>query len=196
MNNDNKTKKKKTTQKTRSSQINTNKKNNKKKSEKNKINNKKILTTENILLVLFILLLFLVIFLGIKVYQKNKSENKKIKANIVIPITKKEQSAVLNVDLNELAKQEEYVFKITNYRNEELIKENISYKITIHNDTDTILELRRNNINNNLITNQRETTIDSLKLYNQEKEDIYYHLRIIKKGNIKEKDVVVINVNS
>ena len=157
---------------------------------------KKIFTKDNLLLAIFIFLVFLVVFLGVKVAQKYNKEKDIIKANITIPLMKKDDKAVVEIDLNELSKQDEYVFKITNYRNEELITENIPYKITVLNETDTTIELKRDKINNNLITNQKETVIDSLRLYKDKKEEIYFHVRILKKGNIKPKEVVKIIVES
>lgn len=153
----------------------------------------KKITTDSILMIVFVSLLILVIVLGILVFIKSKNN---VAVNMVIPIIEKDSEIEFSIDLASLKKEKDYVFKIVNYRNEEVISENIPYTITIENNTNSKIKLTRNDAKNNLMKKQSSTTLDSLKMYKNEKEEIYFHITFEKVGKIKEKDLVNIKIKS
>ena len=122
--------------------------------KRKKINNKKkertlkeYCTSMPVLWTVFILLLILVIVLTVIAYKKDKEEKKNIRANIVIPLLKKDDSFHFNINALALSMSKEYVFKITNYKDDKINDEELKYTIKITNTTSANLKLTKNNIN-------------------------------------------------
>ena len=177
-----------------------NKTENKRKSQ-TKIKNKpvslkeKILNKNNILYYVFFGLLILVIILGIGVLTKSNDKTNET-ANIAIPIFEKATSNEMTIDLEELATQDEYSMKITNYRFDKVNKEKIEYTITISNESEASIKVTKDDNPTNLIKNQELTRIEGVSLKANEKDYAIYHFSVIDKKKVKKDDKIIIKIDS
>lgn len=157
---------------------------------------KKVFTTENILAAIFGILLIVVIVLSVMVFTKSCENKDKVKANLVVPIFQTESEENIGLILSALANEDEYVLKITNYKDDKVIAEKVNYKLVIENDTDTIIKVTKDKSSKDLMEKQKSTTIDNQELKGNEKEEEYYHFSITKKGKIDSDDKVNIKIVS
>lgn len=187
----NSTKKKQTTTKARVAKVKTSQTR-----EKTKDKKKSIFTTENILAAVFGILLIVVIVLGVMVINKSRENKDKVNANLVVPIF--EVNAEENVSLNTLAlaEEDEYVLKITNYKDDKVISEKVNYSITVENDSKAIVKVTKNKDTEDLMKNQKSTVIENQELKSNTKEDVYYHISITEKNKIDKDDKVNIKIAS
>lgn len=164
--------------------------------EKTKSKKKNFFTTENILAIVFGILLIVVIVLGVMVFNKSRENKDKINANLVVPIF--EINAEENVILNTLAlaEQDEYILKITNYKDDKVIAEKVNYSITVENDSKAIVKVTKNKNTEDLMKNQKSTVIENQELKSNTKEDVYYHISITEKNKIDKDDKVNIKIAS
>lgn len=163
---------------------------------KKKPQKKSIINKNNYLYLIFIALSIIVIFLGIKVYQKSKVK-KVEEANIVIPILKKEASYDMTIDLQELLKKGEYSIKISNFRQDNINKEEIEYKITITNESNASIKVTKDQDDTNLIIDQTSTRIEGVSLKANKKDYAIYHFSVDKNGTkIKSGNKINISVKS
>lgn len=164
--------------------------------EKTKDKKKSIFTTENILAAVFGILLIVVIVLGVMVFNKSRENKDKVNANLVVPIF--EVNAEENVSLNTLAlaEEDEYVLKITNYKDDKVISEKVNYSITVENDSKAIVKVTKNKDTEDLMKNQKSTVIENQELKSNTKEDVYYHISITEKNKIDKDDKVNIKIAS
>ena len=194
------TKKKTSTKKVNTSKSSVIKTNNiKEKSNiKNKNSKKKnIDKTSVILLIVFITLCVTVCILFGLVLHKNKEMSKNPTASIVIPVIKKDNKMTFSLDLYSMKEKEEYIFKVTNYRGDNVNDFDINYSIYIKNDTDAKLELYRvGNEKVNLMDNIVDNEIKGFKLYKNEKEDIYFKVVVSNLKNVKKKELASIMILS
>ena len=194
------TKKKTGTKKVNTSKSSVKKTNNiKEKSNiKNKNSKKKnIDKTSVILLIVFITLCVTVCILFGLVLHKNKEMSKNPTASIVIPVIKKDNKMTFSLDLYSMKEKEEYIFKVTNYRGDNVNDFDINYSIYIKNDTDAKLELYRvGNEKVNLMDNIVDNEIKGFKLYKNEKEDIYFKVVVSNLKNVKKKELASIMILS
>lgn len=164
--------------------------------EKTKNKKKSIFTTENILAAVFGILLIVVVVLGVMVFNKSQENKDKVNANLVVPIF--EVNAEENVSLNTLAlaEEDEYVLKITNYKDDKVIAEKVNYSITVENDSKAIVKVTKNKDTEDLMKNQKSTVIENQELKSNTKEDVYYHISITEKNKIDKDDKVNIKIAS
>lgn len=192
------TKKKTGTKKVNTSKSSVKKTNNIK--EKSNIKNSKkknIDKTSVILLIVFITLCVTVCILFGLVLHKNKEMSKNPTASIVIPVIKKDNKMTFSLDLYSMKEKEEYIFKVTNYRGNNVNDFDINYSIYIKNDTDAKLELYRvGNEKVNLMDNIVDNEIKGFKLYKNEKEDIYFKVVVSNLKNVKKKELASIMILS
>lgn len=154
----------------------------------------KIFTVDNILKLIFILLLILVIILGIMVFNKSKQTKKTKTANIAIPVY--ETSSQSSVTINAENLEKEYIIKVTNYKNNEINKTELKYNLNIINNTSSDVIVTKNNSSTNLMTDKKTTTIKEEKLQSNTKEDIYYHISVSNKDKIKNKENIIVQIES
>lgn len=192
------TKKKTGTKKVNTSKSSVKKTNNIK--DKSNIKNSKkknIDKTSVILLIVFITLCVTVCILFGLVLHKNKEMSKNPTASIVIPVIKKDNKMTFSLDLYSMKEKEEYIFKVTNYRGNNVNDFDINYSIYIKNDTDAKLELYRvGNEKVNLMDNIVDNEIKGFKLYKNEKEDIYFKVVVSNLKNVKKKELASIMILS
>ena len=147
-------------------------------------------------LIIFIVLLIVVIVLGVLIFQKSKMESNNETANISIPIIKEDSRFAFNINALNLSQTDEYVFKIVNYRDDDINTEDFSYNITIINPTNTVIEMTKDDDKKNYLSGKKEETIVNEKLGNSLKEEHYYHIKVVKTGKLMEKDLISVIIQN
>ena len=100
----------------------------------------------------------------------------------------------LSIDLNNL-KEKEYKIKITNYRGNSVNEEELTYSITVKNDTSEKIILAKED-EKNLMIDQKETTISDIKLPSKSKESTIYTIKLENGSNPSEKDKITVEITS
>ena len=113
---------------------------------------------------------------------------------MVIPVYEVNTDYEFSINAKILSEVDEYVFKIVNYKNKEINKEEIPYKIEIKNDTNSIIKVTKDDSKKDLMKNQKETIIDENTLKKDTKENIYYHVKITKINDISKDDLIYIKI--
>ncbi len=166
------------------------------KKKQNKKNVQDLLKSVKTLTVVFVLLLVLVIFLLVLCVIKYKESKVNAYANMVIPVYEVNTDYEFSINAKILSEVDEYVFKIVNYKNKEINKEEIPYKIEIKNDTNSIIKVTKDDSKKDLMKNQKETIIDENTLKKDTKESIYYHVKITKAKDITKDDLIYIKITN
>lgn len=158
--------------------------------------NKQKTTTEKILMLIFIVMIIIVIVLAvIAINLKNKAE--KEKTNITIPIIETNSQSEISVDISEMKKGDtkEYIFKITNYKDKEIIDKKISYNIDITPSDKVSLKLYKNDIKSNIITDS-DMLVENNELLKNEKNEDEYRMIIDVIETPEETDNITIKITS
>lgn len=163
---------------------------------KKKNQKKNILQSTKTLTILFIGLLALVIFLLVLCIIKNNEANNNQYANMVIPVYELNTDYDFSINAKILSEVDEYVFKVTNYKENKINKEKIPYKVEIKNETDSIITITKDSSKKNLMKDQKSTILDEITLGTKEKENIYYHIKVTKKGSLKKDDLIYIKISN
>lgn len=169
------------------------KKNNSKK--KNKFSFKEFINSTKFLTVVFVLLIILVIVLSILCYIKTEKDKKYKPSDISIPVLKSDTESGFGINAAALVYSKEYVFKITNYNKKEINKKKTDYKITIINNNDCVVKVTKDDSDIDLMKDQKETIITG-SLNSEEKEEIYYHVKITSHGDLDGKDLISVEIDS
>ena len=163
------------------------------KKKKKKLGFKEVVSSKKVLSIIFFLLLILVIVLIILCVIKTKND-KYVAANIVIPVFEENTNFEFSLDAKSLSELNEYIFKIVNYRKNKINKDKIKYQIEVVNNTDSLLEVKIDDQGKNLMTNQQDSIFDEVTLSNEEKESIYYYVKLKDIKNLKKDDLIYIRV--
>jgi hypothetical protein len=166
---------------------------NKKKKKKNKDD---LLKSVKTLTVVFVMLLVLVIFLLVLCIIKYKESQENKFANMVIPVYELDTNYEFNINAKTLSEVNEYVFKIVNYKKNDINKEEIPYKIEITNNTNSTIKVTKDDNNKNLMKNQKETIIEEKPLIKDKKQGIYYHIKITKSRDLTKEDLIYIKITN
>ena len=164
--------------------------------KKKKKNVQDLLNSVKTLTIIFSLLLVLVIFLLIVCVIKYKESKENAFANMVIPIYETNTDYEFSINAKTLSEVDEYTFKITNYKKNDINKEEIPYKIEIKNDTNSIIKVTKDDSIKDLMKNQKETIIAENTLKKDKKQNIYYHIRITKSKDLTSKDLIYIKITN
>ena len=164
----------------------------KKKNTKSLENIKQFISSYKFLYTTLIVLFIIVILLGIIVLGKKREKDS---ANIVIPILEKSSHSSLSIDLNNL-KDKEYRIKVTNYRGKDINKEDITYKVVITNPTNNKIKVVEDKKTDNLMIDQKETTIDNQKLLGNKKQETIYTIQLEEGSKPSEDDKISIEFAS
>ena len=151
---------------------------------------------EKALAITFIILAVLVvILLVVAITQKEVTETKK-ESHITIPVLQEGTESSITINLKDFEKTEddEYVFIVSNFREEEMIKENLEYDIEITNESNIDIELYKNNGKKNLIKEDLE--VEDNKLSKKEKQEDVYRLVIKRNDKITDNSVIRIEIYS
>ena len=151
-----------------------------------------------LLWILFVLLFGLVVGLSVLVYQKKEKTRDQEVANISIPISKADSHFSFNINaLNLSTSNDEYVFRVSNYKNDTVADKDLTYNITIQNPTDVVIKLTKGDSDKDLMVEQASTVLGLQNFSSQEKEDVYYHISVVKKGKkIEAKDLISVIITS
>lgn len=168
----------------------------KKTKKKEKKTAKDLLQSVKTLTMVFVLLLILVIILFVLCVVKYKESKENEFANMVIPVYELNTDYEFNINAKTLSEVNEYVLKITNYKKKDINKEEIPYKLTISNDTDAVIKVTKGDSKKNLMNNQKETIVDNHTLKKDEKESIYYHIKVTKSNDLKRNDLIYIKIEN
>ena len=162
----------------------------KKKTAQDLLNSVKTLTT------VFILLLVLVIFLFILCIIKYKESKENEFANMVIPIYEVNTDYEFSINAKVLSEIDKYTFKIVNYKKNKINDEELSYKIEIKNNTNSIIKVTKNDSKKDLMKDQKETIIDENTLKKDTKDNIYYHIKTTKYNDLTKDDLIYIKITN
>ena len=149
-----------------------------------------------IMKIVFFALIVLICVLLVAVINKKKEQSKELVAKMTFPVIEEESKMPFSIDLTEVKENDEYIFKVTNYRNDKVIDKDINYTITVINNTDSKIKLYRGKSNVDLMKDQKNTEITDLKVYKNEKEDVYFRVVFDDLKNVKEKDMIDIIIES
>ena len=172
-------------------------KKNETKKKKKKIIKKEIDTLDKIMIGVLVLLGIYIVFLGFRlVFEISKNRENKVKANIVIPVLNKSNTSSITLNMNEFNEKAVYIFKVNNYRNNDVNKEKIKYTIRVLNTDQTNLILTKNESDKNLANTEKEFEVPNNSLKAKEKQSDIYRLKIKDKNNIKSDSKVIISIDS
>lgn len=141
------------------------------------------------------ILLVIVLILGVVTYRK-VSEFNKTTGDMVFPLIEEGAHTAFSLDLFELSKEKDYTIKISNYRGDTINKNDVSYTIKISNSSNTKVIVTKDEDKDNLITNQKECTIEGDKMDKNTKKYTIYHISIDSDSSIKKGDKINIEINS
>lgn len=138
---------------------------------------KRFVSSYEFLYTLFFILLGVVILLSVMVFTKVR-EKKASAANLVIPILKDGVHNSMNLDLKQLYESGEYTIKITNYRGDTVNANDVSYSVTVRNESPSSIKVLQNDSKKNLIVDQEATRIEGLHFDPNEKEEVIYRFSL------------------
>ena len=168
-----------------------------KKQDKKKKTFKEVITSTKFLSIVFILLLMLVVFLSVMAYSmREANKDLKYKPKITLPLVQENDELGFSINALELAESKEYVFKITNYKKDKVIAVSIPYTLKIENGTDSIIEVYENSSKKDLMQNKRSLVLDNQEMPSETTKDIYYHVKMKKKGTLHAQDMINIVVST
>lgn len=183
-----KTKKNKTSQK--KSKVNASNK------EEKEITLKKNMNSEKVMLVVFCLLVIIVIILFTLVVLKHNELEKNPKANMVVPIYKESTSFHFSISAQALAEKKDYLFKITNFKDSEINPNDVNYKITINNDTDSVIKIVKNDEEKDLMKKKKNLTIEKETLKKGEERENSYYVKMISHGKLSNNDFIRVEIEN
>lgn len=145
----------------------------------------------SILIILFII----VLVLGIVTYNK-VSEHKKTTGDMFFPLIEEGFHTSFSLDLFELSKEDDYTIKISNYRNDNINKNDVSYTINVNNTSDSNVIITKDDDKTNLINDNKNSIIEGEMFKKNEKEYAIYHISVDRSSTIKKGDKIYIEINS
>lgn len=142
-----------------------------------------------------VILFVIVLILGVVTYKK-VSEFNKTTGDMVFPLIEDGAHTAFSLDLFELSKEKDYTIKVSNYRGDTINKNDVIYTIKISNSSDTKVIVTKDEDKDNLITDQKECTIEGDKMDKNTKKYTIYHISIDRDSSIKKGDKINIEINS
>lgn len=153
------------------------------------------LKIEYIMLAIFIILTVVVIFLGVKIYNQQKISSKE-NTDLVIPILDDNANYDLSIDLNEVPKDEEYTFKISNYRNDIINTKKINYKLKVTNKNKVKIEIYKNDSKKNLALDSEEYFIEDNELYSKKKKEETFRIVLKDTKKLTKDDIINLKITN
>jgi len=143
-------------------------------------------------------LLVFIIFLGFLIYHKEKEKEESFDAHISIPVLKIGSSFKFGIDASLLLeeKDQEYIFKVTNYRNDVKAKIDIPYKVIINNPTNAVISLTKEEDKTDLMVEQNNTELEEIMPFSEENEAVYFHIKITSHDKMKSDDFISVEIVS
>lgn len=151
---------------------------------------------EKALMVTFVILAILVVILLVVAVTKNNTIKATEDSHITIPVLQEDTESSIRIDLTEYKTNEdsEYMFIVSNYRENQMIKKNLEYDIEVINEYDVDLELYKNDDTKNLL--QHDDEVEDNKLFKDKKQEDVYKLIIKRNDKIKDGSEVIIKIES
>ena len=112
--------------------------------------------------IVFRFLILVIIILSICIHQKKSELEENPPAHMIVPVIAKESKYEFGIDTLELSKEEtkEYVFKITNYKENKINQEEITYYLLIENPTSAEIRLTRNEEDKDILEGNKALKIE------------------------------------
>ena len=169
----------------------------KKKKKKNRVlDYDEISLNERFILGIFILLAIVVCIVGCFVVKEKNNTRVIDNTDLILPILEVDKKKTLKLDAFELITDRYYVIKVTNYRDEKLINEDLKYSIDIENDTKATIKLTKNDDQTNLIKNNKKTVITGQELLKEKKQEDVYYLSVVHDAGVIKGDKIKITFES
>ena len=153
-------------------------------------------STDLLLVIAFIALLVLTTVLGFKVKAAKEDLKEHVRANIVVPVLGANTKNTISVDVANMKKGEEkeYIFKISNAKEENVNPEEVKYHLQFVYDKSISLEVTKNDSKENILG--EDNLIKDNNLQKEEKQEDIYKVKIKATKNTKKKQLVTINIIS
>ncbi len=155
---------------------------------------KEFLSSIVFLKMVFAFLVVLVIILAFMVYHKNRNQTEEIQANMVVPIRDFNANYSFGIDLKSLVGKK-YLFKVTNYRNGEVNSEDVYYRLTITNNTSSVVSVTKDD-NKKVIDAKTMTESDPIKLVKDEEITDYYYVEVEEANDVQDGEKIQISIVS
>lgn len=155
-------------------------------------------TTELLLVIVFITLLIFTIFVAIKVVEVNGKIKTDSKASIVMPLIEKEVNYDLGVDISNMKANDtkDYVFKISNYRNDFIVDHLVNYKLIFAMPSSVEVEVYKNDEKIKSIKGQKEAVVENNNLASKDKQEDIFKLKIKATKKISDNKLLTISIQS
>ena len=157
---------------------------------------KQTINQEKILAITFVLLAILVIILLIVALKQKNERKARNESHITVPVLEENTTSNISINLKEFKEENtnEYVFIVSNYRQDKINKKELEYDINITNSDNIDIKLYKNDDTTNILDEDLEVE-DNILVKNKKQEDIY-KLVITKNDKIKDSSVINIEIDS
>lgn len=157
---------------------------------------KQTINQEKVLAIAFVLLAILVIILLIVALKQKNERKARNESHITVPVLEENTTSNISINLKEFKEENtnEYVFIVSNYRQDKINKKELEYVINITNSDNIDIKLYKNDDTTNILDEDLEVE-DNILVKNKKQEDIY-KLVITKNDKIKDSSVINIEIDS
>lgn len=166
------------------------------KRETKKVEDKSSAYQERALTITFILLSILVIILLVVALVKKNQNELKEESHITIPVLQENTTSTISISLKEYNESEEteYVFVVSNYREDQILDTALDYDINVTNNDDIKIELYKNGGTKNLL--EEDLEVEDNKLKKDKKQEDVYRLVIERTDAITDSSEIKIEIES
>ena len=147
-----------------------------------------------VLKIVFALLVLLVLVLSILVFVKEKNRDEDITPDLVIPVVGDNHSFAFNVNALALSQKDEYVFRVTNFKNSVRNEKDVYYTVTIMNKTKAMIEVFKGDSEENLMNQQEETILSGNALYREKNNQEDFVIKMTKTAPLDSKEFIQVMV--
>lgn len=157
---------------------------------------KQTINQEKVLAIIFVALAILVIILLIVALKQKNERKARNESHITVPVLEENTTSNISINLKEFKEENtnEYVFIVSNYRQDKINKKELEYDINITNSDNIDIKLYKNDDTTNILDEDLEVE-DNILVKNKKQEDIY-KLVITKNDKIKDSSVINIEIDS
>lgn len=157
---------------------------------------KQSINQEKVLAMIFVALAILVIILLIVALKQKNERKARNESHITVPVLEENTTSNISINLKEFKEENtnEYVFIVSNYRQDKINKKELEYDINITNSDNIDIKLYKNDDTTNILDEDLEVE-DNILVKNKKQEDIY-KLVITKNDKIKDSSVINIEIDS
>ena len=147
--------------------------------------------------VVFGIMLGIVLILIIALIKLSVEQKQRGNVQLIIPILSDKINEEFNIDISNLKENETktYVFKVTNYRDKEINKENIDYSLSLNklgNDVD--ISMYKNQEKDNLLIKDDFKVMGTL--FKEQKMEYTYTIKIKANKKVENKKKISISINT